>query len=198
MEKIKIYQDDTLIHQQAIKIESAIRSINDELKDSLESIGFELTAESYADCLTGASAISQEYKRRLEKDVAKLGTLATIKMFKEAGMAGYEEFDIVRKQIIGEIAPSLLKYITVLNGIAVFTATAKSQLQEDCTTFISEPLQVELYRKHLAACAALNSYFQGVQGLNWANHFVVKDGSFAPEAIDYGVLIGKIKSKQSN
>ncbi len=198
MEKIKLFEDGTKIYSRTHEIESAISAINGPLKNALKSIGFDLTQETFADCISGGERIYNQYMLAVENDVAAVNVPATKKMIRNAAVDAFNEFNDAVASVLRPISKANLKYISIRDGAAVFSDADKTQLIEECTVYISDEEQIKLYRLHLAACKALDEYFQGNLIYDWHHHFQTKDGRFLPERIDYGAVLQRIKSSKMN
>ena len=196
--KVKIGVDVTKQNFLQFQVEDGLVAINTVLTPALNLIGFELTSETLKDCLSGCESIHSEYLTRLAKDLTAISIPSTRSLLdKTAGEAWYD-FKATLEKALSKITLSARVYISVENEIAILSNEAKEQLLEDCSIYLTDPEEIDLYNRHCAATEALNSFFQGRKVANWQMLFEWVEGKFIPAQGNYEYMKKQIAQLKAN
>lgn len=192
-ERIKVGQNEAQIAEIQCQLSTVIALINGEFRTALEGINFTLTSENLLDILTGGNKIALEYNQKLSTDIEKISIPGFRKMFENVARDAYSEYEIVRLRMLDKCYSNNRQFISVVDGEAIVSDAAKKQIEEDCSTYITDPKEIELYNLHLKACDALNAMFQGYSSPYWRQMFIFHNNKFEVEPVNYSVLLTNIK-----
>lgn len=197
--KVKIAHDQTKENFLNFQINDGIGSINSTLRTALSEIGFDLSTETLQDCYSGCKVTLKNYFERLEKDLASISTPSSRSVLQKSAGSAFENFLTTVEKSLNKISGDARIYISVKDGLAVFSDDAKEKLVEDCGIYLSDPEQIERYKLHCAAAEALNSFLQGHKTPSWNMLFeLMPDGTFIPALADYNYINQRIKQLKIN
>lgn len=198
IKKIKIGTLDVKINQVEYLVQAAIEEFNGSIKQGFESIGIILTEDSLRDYFESASLITTQFETELQQNLSKFPIVSSRAMFEQSATGDFSRFMQTRREFLYKYQPDIRKYISLDNKAAVLSQSAKDQITEDFTVFISDPEEIELYNKHIDACNALNQLFEGYHKLDWNRLFDFENGKFTPNIfIQYDVLLNHIKKSKN-
>ncbi len=190
MEKILINENG---HRQAeiiSEINETIQILNTEFKMRLKEIGIKkITIPVLRDCFDGeASQTRKNYFNAVEKDLETFSVIQIKEsLFRDAEIA-FEAFETKLRDIKKKI--KYADFISIENDLCILTPENKTRLMDSVKIYLTDPKEIEAYKRHKAAADALNVLFKGDFPLYWNSIFVCENGEVkVNEDTNYSKLV---------